>query len=73
MSPAANTAKDARAGNGRQAIELHETNAKRASEGRLVSLEHFKAIHAVDREACEATVGAGDDVFSADDGGIRMA
>src|SRR5687768_13707034 len=37
----------------------HSSNDILASEGRLVSLEHFKAIHAVDREACEATVGAG--------------
>lgn len=37
----------------------HSSNDILASEGRLVSLEHFKALHAVDREACEATVGAG--------------
>lgn len=37
----------------------HSSNEILASEGLLISLEHFRAIHAVDREACEATVGAG--------------
>jgi FAD/FMN-containing dehydrogenase len=37
----------------------HSSNEILASEGRLVSLEHFRTVHAVDREGCEATVGAG--------------